>query len=387
MTPLEQLICERIQREGPLSFADYMRLALYEPHYGYYVTGPARMGWEGRDYFTSSDVTPLFAHCMGRQLLALWEQLARPTPFIVVEQGAGRGDLGRAILSWAQQEQPALHAALHYSSEDIKSGIDALQNAQMRRASETGETGQPHVLLSNELIDAFPVHVLEVREQRLYEVFVDLYEGRLREILMEPETLLFAAYLAQYRVPWQSFPDGWRCEINLDALSWVQTSAQRLSSSAISTRQQRRSTHGTHGTHGYLLAIDYGEKARDLYTRERQRGTLACYFRHQFNEQPLRHPGEQDITAHVNFSALIAEGRTHGLRLHTFTTQRAWLERNGLYEELEQMRVHEFALADRVRASDQGQVALLQWYNLRQRAATLTDPHSMGNFKVLIMKA
>src|SRR5579864_1141791 len=104
-TTLQQLIVERIQREGPLTFADYMRMALYEPDYGYYVTGPAKMGWEG-DYYTSTDVSALFAHCMGRQLIQMWEQLERPNPLTVLEQGAGRGHVADQVRSWAAQEAP-----------------------------------------------------------------------------------------------------------------------------------------------------------------------------------------------------------------------------------------------------------------------------------------
>src|SRR5689334_22266490 len=96
ISPLQERIVERIRQEGPLTFADYMRMALYDPEYGYYVTGSAKMGWEG-DYYTSSDVTPLFAHCLGRQLFQMWEQLGHPTPFTVLEQGAGRGDLARQV--------------------------------------------------------------------------------------------------------------------------------------------------------------------------------------------------------------------------------------------------------------------------------------------------
>ena len=102
-TPLQQLIIERISREGPIPFAEYMRMALYEPHYGYYVTEPPKMGWEG-DYYTSGDISGtagIFANCMGRQLLQMWEKLRRPAKFIVLEQGAGRGDLAQGIRAWA----------------------------------------------------------------------------------------------------------------------------------------------------------------------------------------------------------------------------------------------------------------------------------------------
>ena len=365
-TTLQELITERIQHDGPLSFADYMRMALYEPDYGYYVTGPARMGWEG-DYYTSTDVSSLFAHCMGRQLVQMWELLAHPDPFIVLEQGAGRGNLAQQLQVWVKQTYPDMYSVLDYRTEDIRAGRDALQ-------AEEKDT-RISVLLSNELVDAFPVHVVEKRDGHLYEIYVDVHHGQLHEVLDEPSSVEVASYLDTYKVPWSTYDDGWRAEINLDALHWMQRSAQMLKNDA--KRKQR----------GFLLAIDYGNKARALYTRNRQRGTLACYFQHQLTERPLVRPGEQDITAHVNFSALIDAGRRQGLRLHTFTTQKAWLEATGLTEEVEQRRTTDFSAMDTERATDKGQKALLQWYTFRQRVAALTDPMGMGNFKVLVMKS
>src|SRR5215471_18771734 len=104
---LQQLIVERIQREGLITFADYMRMALYEPMYGYYVNGAVRVGWSG-DFYTSSDVSNLFAHCMGRQLYQMWQQLGQPEAFYVLEQGAGRGDLARHIQEWVTDRAPDL---------------------------------------------------------------------------------------------------------------------------------------------------------------------------------------------------------------------------------------------------------------------------------------
>ena len=364
-TTLQQLIIERIQREGPLSFADYMRMALYEPDYGYYVTGPARMGWEG-DYYTSADVSSLFAHCMGRQLLHMWELLARPDPFVVLEQGSGRGNFAQQLQAWTQQTQPDMYRVLEYRTEDIRAGQNAVQ-------AEEDDT-HVSVLLSNELVDAFPVHVVEKREGRLYEVYVDMHHGRLHEVLDEPSSIEVADYLDTYKIPWSTYDEGWRAEVNLDALRWMRRSAHILKSNA------------PRKAHGFLLTIDYGDKARVLYTRERYRGTLACYFQHQLTERPLVRPGEQDITAHVNFSALIDAGRLQGLRLHMFTTQKAWLEAMGLTEEVEQLRKTDFSAMDTERATDKGQKALLQWYTFRQRVAALTDPLGMGNFKVLVMK-
>lgn len=356
--PLQQLICERIQHAGALTFAEYMRMALYEPGYGYYVSGSPRMGWSG-DYFTSSDVSTLFAACLGRQLVQFWEKLKRPTPFLVVEQGAGRGMLAEEVRTWAEREESAFAQALEYQATDMRAGEDSLHPSEQTRA---------HVLLSNELLDALPVHVVEVHAGRLAEVYVTCEEGRLRELLDEPSSPEVATYLDKALISWQTFPDGWRAEIHLETARWLEQTVRLLH------------------PHGFILAIDYGEKARDLYAPARRRGTLMCYSQHQTNERPLLLPGEQDITAHIDFSTLVTQARTLGLRLHKYTTQRRWLEDCGLHAELEKRRSSEFALAETNRASDQGQIALLGWYNLRQRAAILTDPAGMGNFKVLILR-
>ncbi len=372
--PLQQLITERIEREGPMTFADYMRMALYEPGRGYYVTGPSRIGWEGRDYFTNIDVSTLFASCMGQQLLQMWQKLGQPARFIVLEQGAGRGNLAQRVRSWAAQEAPAFNVALDYLTEDVSTGQDVVAGSPQGCAIEKQSAqstvsvpSMPSVILANELVDAFPVHIVETRGGRLYELFVDVQQGRLREVLGEPSTEAVASYLDRYKIPWPRFGDGWRAEINLDALRWMERVAHLI----------RR---------GFILTIDYGDRARNLYIRYRRRGTLACYSRHQLNDRPLEHPGEQDITAHVNFSALIDAGRQHGLRLNTFTTQRLWLENLGIYNELERRRRNEFSEADTERSTDRGQVAWLRWNILRQRVAALTDPAGMGNFKVLILR-
>lgn len=364
MTELEQRIFERIEREGALSFAAYMQMALYEPGCGYYVSGAHKMGWEEKDFFTSTDLSTLFAICMGRQLQRMWEQLKRPHPFVVLEQGAGRGHLAQGVRDWAEKESPDFYTALAYRLEDIRAGQDARDTAAHNTAQENVA---PSVILSNELIDAFPVNIVEKHGERLYEIFVDVQYGRLVETHKEPEDAVCEDYLDGYRVPWRSYSDGWRAEINLDALRWMERAATLL----------RR---------GFVLTIDYGDKARALYTRERREGTLVCYYNHTLNDRPLLRPGQQDITAHVNFSALIEEGRRHGLRLNVFATQQDWLQNMGISEELERLRLRDYAASVTHRASDEGQIALLRWNALRQGVAALMDPAGMGNFKVLVMR-
>jgi SAM-dependent MidA family methyltransferase len=392
MSDLQQLISERIQRDGPITFAEYMRMALYEPEYGYYMTGAAKMGWEA-DYFTSTDVSSLFANCMGRQLFSMWKKLKRPGSFKVLEQGAGRGHLAEGVRLWAQKEAPDLYEVLEYRNEDIRGGADAVQQGrgqappllytnemhiskdnieeakpEYSRGDPRGRPVSPSIVLSNELVDALSVHIVEKRGERLYEVFVDVQQdGRFCEVLAEPSTPEVADYLDRYKIPWRAFEDGWRAEINLDALRWIQRTAGLIRK-------------------GFVLTIDYGDKAKALYTAWRKRGTLLCYYKHQANEWPLLHPGKQDITAHVNFSALIDEGRKLGMRLHRFTTQRDWLLDLGIQEELEQRYLNEFAEAEYARATDRGQIALLKWRDVRQRASVLTEPGGMGDFKVLLLR-
>ena len=236
------------------------------------------------------------------------------------------------------------------------------------RGDPRGRPVSPSVVLSNELVDAFPVHIVEKRGELLYEVYVDVQQdGHFCEVLGEPSRPEVAGYLDRYKIPWRTFEDGWRAEVNLDALRWMQRTAGLMRK-------------------GFVLTIDYGDKAKELYTAWRRRGTLLCYYKHQANERPLLHPGKQDITAHVNFSALIDEGRRLGMRLHKFTTQRLWLQGLGIEEELEQRYLNEFADAEYARATDKGQIALLKWRDIRQRASVLTDPGGMGDFKVLILR-
>ncbi len=216
------------------------------------------------------------------------------------------------------------------------------------------------------MIDAFPVHLVETRGGRLYELFVVERDGRLIEQPGEPSSEEVAGYLDRFKVPWRSFGDGWRAEINLRALEWMRGVAARLAPG------------------GFVLTIDYGDLARKLYTRQRRRGTLLCYFHHMTNEEPLARPGRQDMTAHVNFSALIEEGRRVGLRRSRFTTQREFLLGWGIGEDVEALRRSQFGAAETARHTDQGQTALLRLVSLRNAVSALLDPGGLGGFRVLI---
>ncbi|MBF6591704.1 MAG: SAM-dependent methyltransferase [Ktedonobacterales bacterium] len=404
---LERLIAEEVARAGPITFARFMALALYHPTLGYYAgggVGREPLGWSG-DYFTSADVHPLWGWAIARQLHQMWELLGCPTRFDVVEPGAGRGLLALEVWRYALERAPEWATALRYTLTDRAPAGSPLRSARERRLgaalaqmgvpttatrwlnapadapSDAGAQGAPAApaaedglvgcVVSNELVDALPVHRVEARGGELYEWYVTLethreeaHGGRLVEQLGPPSSPAVATYFDRFRVPWRTYPDGWRAEICLEAEPWLRQATAAL----------RR---------GFVLTIDYGDTARRLYTRDRHGGTLMVYARHQVGERPLVYPGRQDITAHVNFSALRAAGRAVGLPTAGFTTQADFLLRLGVREEAAAIAARRFPAADTERHTDRGQADYLRRGALRAAVATLLDPHGLGGFRVL----
>jgi SAM-dependent MidA family methyltransferase len=384
---LETLIREEIARGGPMPFARFMAHALYHPTLGYYCgggEGREPVGWSG-DYFTSGDVHPLWGWCMARQLHEMWELLGRPDPFHVVEPGAGRGLLARAVWAYALENAPGWASALRCSLVEpmppdsplgaqrevaLSQALDALGApvgatrwaSSLREAAPAGAAG---CMVANELVDALPVHIVEVRAGTMCEVYVDAAPGRLVEHLGPLSRPDLADYLDHFRVPWRGYPDGWRAEVCLEAADWMRGAAGVLA-------------------RGFVLIIDYGDTARRLYTHARRRGTLAVYARHRLGERPLANPGSQDLTAHVNFSALVEAGRAAGLRTAGLTTQRTFLEHLGIRQEAEARAARLYPAADAARATDRGQAEYLRRASLRSAVATLLAPEGLGGFRVLV---
>ncbi|MGH2517564.1 MAG: class I SAM-dependent methyltransferase [Ktedonobacterales bacterium] len=389
MTDLTAIIADDIARSGPMTFARFMALALYHPTLGYYNgggQGREPLGWSG-DYFTSGDLHPLWGWALARQLHQMWELLSRPARFDVVEPGAGRGLLARETWRYALERAPEWASALHYTLVDRSAPAAPLRQARARRlandlaalpipdgrvcwANSLADVaaGSPITgcIISNELVDALPVHIVAVHAGILHEVYVTLDEqtGALVESLGPPSAPEVAGYLDTYRIPWRGYPDGWRAEICLDAIAWMREVA------AIPRR-------------GFVLTIDYGDTARRLYTPERQHGTLAVYTGHQMGVRPLAQPGSQDLTAHVNFTALIEAGRAGGLRMAGLTTQGELLRRLGILEEMETLGTRLYPAADTERHTDRGQADHLRRMSLRGAISALLNPHGLGGFRVL----
>jgi SAM-dependent MidA family methyltransferase len=389
VTPLQALIREEIARAGPLTFARFMDLALYHPTLGYYAgggTGREPIGWEG-DYVTSGDVHPLWGWCVARQLHEMWRLLDHPVRFDVVEVGGGRGLLARDVLTYAREHAIDWLAALRYTLVERAPATAALRQARtaslerslaaasfapgavawatgiedLARASVVG------CVVANEVADALPVHLVEARAGVLAEIFVDVAADRLVERAGPPSSDAVAGYLDRFGIPWRAYPEGWRAEVCLAADGWMRGLGSVLA-------------------RGFVLNVDYGDRARRLYTPDRRRGTLAVYTHHRLGERPLASPGEQDLTAHVNFSALIEAGRAVGLRLAGLTTQCEFLLRAGIRQEVERRAAEQFPLADVARATDEGQRDYLRRAALRAAVSTLTSREGLGSFRVLVQQ-
>ncbi len=388
---LETLIREEIAQRGAMSFARFMALALYHPTFGYYSgggEGREPVGWSG-DYFTSVDVHPLWGWCVARQLHEMWKLLDQPKPFHVIEPGAGRGLLASEVWTYALRDAPDWADALRYTLVERTPAESPLGTARRARldaaltrlgapehatrwvssVDESGAAGSCGCVVANEVVDALPVHIVQVQQGTLAEVYVDVAGGSSARLIEQVGPLSrpeLTDYLDHFRIPWREYPDGWRAEVCLEATRWMSEIA------GIFAR-------------GFTLIIDYGDTARRLYTRDRRRGTLAAYREHQVVERPLAHPGHQDLTAHVNFSALIEAGRAAGLTLAGIISQRAFLEHLGIHAEAETRAARLYPFADGERHTDRGQTDYLRRSAFRTAVATLLQDGGLGGFRVLIL--
>jgi len=322
---LVRIIQDHLRRCGQIPFAEFMELVLYHPQQGYYHSSREKIGPEG-DFYTSPNVHPIFGHLIARQLFQMWEVLGCPSLFHLVEVGAGKGLLGADILSYCRRHLPRFYGALLYILAEKSPAFEGQQRSLLAEFSAEGKTqwvspdvflgGEEHFsgcLLSNELIDSFPVHLLQQEGERLQEVYVALKNDSFTEILGPLSTPALEAYLDTYGFP---FREGQRGEVNLQALTWIE---------GVNRSLQR----------GFVLTIDYGYEAAELYHPSRRQGTLLCYFRHTTSANPYQRLGYQDITAHVNFSALIDKGERVGWRKVGYTEQYKFLVALSLLQELE----------------------------------------------------
>jgi SAM-dependent MidA family methyltransferase len=322
MTNLEEILLEKIKRSGAVTFEQFMEMALYEPKYGYYSSDGAEIG-RGGDFFTSAHLHPAFGRTTGRQIAEMWEFMGRPADFSVVEMGPGEGYASKDVLGYLGQ-----HACGGYIDYRIVERNPAMRQRQKDRLSEFSDKvswvtsleemgGFRGCLWSNELLDAFPVHVVKM-EDELREIYVTARDDRLEEEAGPLSTADIARYFEEMDIRLEK---GYRTEVNLGIRDWLHEVDCVL-------------------REGFVLTVDYGYTAREYYNEDRDRGTLLCYHRHHLSEDPLSNIGQQDITAHVNFSSLRLWGERLGLQTAGFTSQGAFLLSLGIEGEIQELDRH-----------------------------------------------
>ena len=304
MSELRELIADRIKTSGPISFAEFMELSLYHPDLGYYARAARKTGRAG-DFFTSVDVGSIFGELQARQFGEMWRALSSPPVFDVVEAGAGNGRLARDVLDGAQRSDPDFYSAIRLSLVEQSAAARAAQrdtlghhSALLSHSSSAIPDKVEGVIFANELLDALPMHVVAMTDSGLRELFVGLAESSdttqpagFVEQFEEPSSPRIAEYLSRAGAVMHK---GARAEVNLAAEDWVKKAARSL----------RR---------GFMLLIDYGHDEAELYSGSHATGTLTSFRRHIQTSEFLQEPGEWDLTAHVDLSAVTRAAEHSGL--------------------------------------------------------------------------
>jgi SAM-dependent MidA family methyltransferase len=361
----EPELVDRIRAEitsaGPITVARFMERALYEPGLGYYRRPGARPGREG-DFLTAPETHPIFGHAVARFVAAVWHVLDRPSTFAIREHGAGEGALATAILDGLAADEPDLLDAIRYQVVEVEPArVVAFTQRLAARGHASrldhpavigGEAGTPDkpivgLVLANEVLDALPTHRVRGGDKGLRELFVDWNGERFVEVEGPPSTPDLEARLRDDGV---ELRDRQLAEISLAADAWVKDAAASLE-------------------RGVLLLIDYGHPAPTLYGPRRMAGSLLAYIGHRVHDDPLVNVGRQDLTAHVDLTALERVAATAGLVHLGTTTQARFLMSLGAEELLQR------AQRDATAAEE-----LLE---LRSGIVRLLDPRATGAFAVV----
>ena len=323
---LRQKIEQEIRERGPIPFSRYMDLCLYDPQLGYYSRDVEQFGKAG-DFYTSSDVHAVFGRLLVRQFEEMWRALGSPDQLEILELGPGRGLFAQDVLDWSEKKFPEFFRALHYSLAESSAALRRKLSTTLSARFAQGKASLasfpsrsltseiPTIVFANEFFDALPVEIVSAKG----ELRIAAVEDRLAEVWAPPSPQT-QEFLDRHGVQ----PEGnERIEVPLTAQAYM---------ARVTTIINR----------GFLVIIDYG------YTREEQlagrhRGTLCAFRRHSVSANPYEAPGEQDITAHVNFTALSAAGEAQGVKMEPLITQSQFLmgigENNQFADAFEECRL------------------------------------------------
>ena len=320
---LRDQIESEIRERGPIPFSRYMEMCLYDPAEGYYSRNANQFGKAG-DFYTSSDVHAVFGRLLTRQFEEMWESLDCPPQLEILELGPGRGLFARDVLDWSRKKFPEFFAALRYTlqesspalqtklretlGEHVGIGKAKILHVETRPAASSGPAiyrtssrETPLIVFANEFFDALPVEILSAQGK----LHIALDRDHLTELWLPP-TNDELDFLDRYSVhPETTGNDNERVEVPLAAQRWLAQTANAI---------QR----------GFLLVVDYGyERSEQLAGRHR--GTLMACRQHSASANAYQAPGEQDLTAHVNFTALTAAAEQSGMRAERLITQSQFL--------------------------------------------------------------
>ncbi|MDQ3821594.1 MAG: SAM-dependent methyltransferase [Acidobacteriota bacterium] len=357
--PLAERLRERIRREGAITFRDWMAAALYDERGGYYCRPDLkRWGREG-DYRTSPERSPLFATTFALYFAKLYGELGAPREWTIFEGGAGAGHFARGVLATLRRDYPKIFSATRYLIDEVSADARPLLNefaekVEFRRFSEISAPAGCGIVFANELLDAFPVHRVEKREGRLLELFVELNEaGEFVFAVHELSTPELTFYFERLRF---ELSEGHVAEVNLEVEGWLRSAA------ALFER-------------GYLVIVDYGAEACELYNaRERRDGTLRSFHRHGFAGDVLARPGEQDLTTTIDWTNVRRVAEESGLQTLSLERQDKFLLRAGLLQQLER---------ESAEAKSETEALIL-----RSSVRDLILPGGMSeSFQVLVMKS
>jgi len=299
---LRDRIAAEIAARGPLTFARFMDLALYHPQLGYYASGRAKIGRSG-DFYTNVSVGPVFGRILAGQFRAMWHHLGKPARFCLVEQGANDGQLAEDVLA-ALPDIP-----LQYWIVEPSAPLRERQQEKLRaRAGRIHWADRLDALpvfdgvhFSNELVDALPFHLVQSNGETWEELFVESRAGAFAFAPAPP-----TAELQDALRNFPARPDGTIAELRPAVLPWLDDLSRKLRA-------------------GFVLIVDYGFPREALLAPHRREGTFSCYHAHRRDALPLLNPGDKDITAHVDFTALAQAAQNAGWRGEGFTDQHHFL--------------------------------------------------------------
>ena len=353
----EPALVERIRAEiratGRITFAQFMQRALYEPELGYYRRPSSGPGREG-DFLTAPETHPIFGRVLARQIDGIWRLLGKPPRFTFREHGAGRGTLALSLLQGLDAERSDLLRHIRYQPIELDAARGDAIRLRFAEAGFDGLAEQPDdqsivgVVFANELLDALPVHRLIGRKDGLRELMVTIDRDRFVEVEAELSTPALAARLDGEGV---KLEDGQVAEVCLELDRWIDTAAAGLE-------------------RGVLLLIDYGYPASELYSTARKAGTLMAYVQHRAHSDPFVNVGRQDITAHVDITAVESAAHAAGLAPVGVTTQAEFLAGLGIGNLLSAAQTAPHA-------------SLGSYLELRASVVRLLDPRLTGAFRVM----